>query len=147
MKTEIEEILKRTLPSKSYSLVKEGLLMGEPYMRIEFAVSDFNINNVQGQKPQLVSLMLFTNTLEIRPQVFGCNGGQHIYRMPDMADPKEKYLAMKSIKIPFRKPLQVKANVLTAIERFAENWVRLLKENKEFLMYSNIVNYDEFLNS
>ena len=147
MKAEIEDILKRTLPSKSYSLVKEGTIMGDPYMRIEFAVSDFNINNVEGQKPQLVSLMLFTDTLELRPQAFGCNGGQHIYRMPDMADPKEKYLVMKSIKIPFRKPLQEKVNVLAAIERFATNWVKLLKENKEFLMYSNIVNYDEFLKS
>ena len=147
MKTEIEDILKRKMPSKSYVYVNEGKLMGDPYIGIRFAVSDYDIHNVEGQKPQLVSLILFPDTLELRPQVFGGNGGQYIYRMPDMADAKEKYLCMKSIKIPFRKPLPEKANVLAAIERYAKNWIKLLKENREFLMYCNYVNYDEYFNS
>lgn len=74
-------------------------------------------------------------------------GGQSIYRKPNKDVDNEKYLAMKSVKIPFRMPKKEEKNVLDCVEKFAKNWVLALKENKDVLMYQDYVNYDEFLNS
>jgi len=146
MKEKIETTLKKVLPASAFINVQpyKGCF-GDNYIAIEFAVSDYNINQVRGQKIQMVSLSLKTKTLELQPQVFGGNGGQSISRKPNLGDPKEKYLYCKGIKIPFKKPMPVEKNVLAAIERFAQNWVKALKENKEVLMYQELVNYDEFL--
>jgi len=148
MVEKIEAILNEVLPAKAYRLVANTKsIFGDPQIKIVIAVSDYQINGVKGQLVQVVSLLLWLNDMEIYPQVFGGNGGQFIFRKPNMNDPKEKYLAMKSIKIPFRKPKQEENFVLGAIKRFAENWVRLLRENREELMYQEYVNYDEILNS
>lgn len=147
MKAEIETILTKVLPAKAFIEVSEGKIMGDRYIRISIAASSTDIHNVQGQKPQLVSLMLFTDSLELRPQVFGGNGGQCIYRKPNISDSKEKYLAMKSVRIPFRRPITAKVNVLAAIEKFASKWLELLKENRDVLMYQDLVDYDVLFNS
>lgn len=141
----IKSILKNKLPKGSYINVHEGKLMGEPYIKIFFAASNININGVDEQKPEAVSLILHTKTLELHPQVFGGNGGQCIYRKPNMEDGRERYLAMKNVKIPFKRPKAEEKFVLSAIERFAENWLNTLRENKEVLMYNDLVNYDEYL--
>jgi len=88
----------------------------EPYIRIMFAANDHAINGVRGQFPQCVSLLLSVNSLELQTQVYGGNGGGVIYRKPNMEDRKEKYLAMKNVKIPFRKPLKTEEAVLKAIQ-------------------------------
>lgn len=149
MKTEVENILKNVLPSKTNIIVKEckNYFGNGTYLAIAFSVSDYLINNVSGQYPQIVSLSLDLQTLELHPQVFGGNGGQCIYLIPDKNNIKEKYLAMAGLKIPFRTPKKENKFVLSAIEKFAENWLKAIKENKERLMYQNYVNYDEFLNS
>lgn len=148
MRNKIEKILRDVLPSKTHIIVKDiKSIFGAPQIMIAFAVSDYNINGVSGQKVQIVSLILNVDDMELYPQVFGGNGGQRIYRKPNLDDDKEKYLAMKSIKIPFRKPKQEEKFVLSAIKRFAENWLVAIKENKENLMYRDLVDYDDFLNS
>lgn len=148
MQTEILEILQKTLPkSFVYDAIERKQPLGNgSYIKIWAACSDININNVQGQKIQVVSLCLELDTLELYPQVFGGNGGQCIYRKPNLEDSSEKYLAMKSVKIPFRKPKQERTKVLAAIEKFFKNYIEVLKENKENLMYQNLINYNDILN-
>ena len=147
MINKIKNILDGVLPKAAFRIVSEGKnCFGGNYIKIAFAVSDYDINGVSGQKVQSVSLNLDINTLELYPQCFGGNGGQSIYRKPNLNDPTEKFLAMKSVKIPFRKPKPNEENVLSTIKKFAENWVKTLKENRSELMYQHLVNYDEFLN-
>lgn len=146
IKQQIEEVLNRTLPHKVYRNVWVGKFMDTQYVGIVIAASDYEINRVRGQFPQDVSLCLDEN-LELYPQAFGGNGGQSIYCIPDRNNPKEKYLAMASRRVPFRKPKKEIRFVLGAVERFAQNWVATLKENKSILMYQDYVNYDELLNS
>ena len=148
MKEKVFELLKNLLPKQAYfEVTTRKKFYGGEYLKIAFAVSAYCINDVRGQMVQVVSLMLDLDTLELHPQVYGGNGGQRIYRKPKMDDSKEKYLAMVGIKIPFRKPKQEEKFVLSAIERFANNWVKLLKENKDQLMYQDLIDYDEFFNS
>jgi hypothetical protein len=147
MVEKIKNILNEVLPKAAFRLVSEGNgVFGGKYIKIAFAVSDYNINGISGQKVQVVSLNLELNCLELTTQIFGGNGGQSIYRKPNLNDPKEKYLAMKSVKVPFKRPKPEEQYVLSAIKRFAENWLKTLKENRDVLMYQELVNYDEFLN-
>ncbi len=152
MKTKVENLLKSVLPSKAVIIVKERKQLFAPsedykYIHIAFATSSHEIHNVSGQLPEIVSLYLDLVTMELHPQSFGGNGGQLIYLKPDKNNPKERYLAMASVKIPFRKPQPNEKAVLNAIEKFAKNWVAAIKENKDRIFHSDIVNYDEFLNS
>ena len=116
----------------------------QPYLKIWIACSTHEINRVQGQLPQVVSLHL-SHELELSHQVFGGNGGRWIYRRPNMDSPREKYLAMASEKVPFRTPEKNEDAVLRAIGRFINNYKRILIENKAELMYQDIVDYDSLL--
>lgn len=148
VKTEIEKILEKNLPASTFKRVWIFRGMGtKNNIGIAFSASDYNINNVRGQLPQLVSLALWNwdDGLELKPQIFGGDGGQIIYRKPNMQDDREKYLAMKSVKIPFRKPKGELKFIYAAIERFCQNWVKTLKENRNELMYQDIVDYDKLL--
>ncbi|MFW5847885.1 MAG: hypothetical protein ACOCVF_03115 [bacterium] len=146
MKQQIEKVLGKVLKRENFQVNDRKSIFGEKQIAIEIFASTFEINNVKGQRPQMVSLLLDLNSKELRPQVFGGNGGQHIFRLPDMDNPKEKYLAMKSVKIPFRKPKNNDAAILNAIEKFATRWIETLKENRKVLKYQDIVDYDSFLN-
>ena len=145
--TKIMIILCEVLPKNVFKMLEErnNLFNKGKYFIIGFAASQYKINDIDFQYPQFVSLRLDIETMELHPQVFGGSGGQFIYRKPDMNCPKEKFLAMKSLKIPFRKPQENEEAVLRAIKRFGENWVQALKDNKEVLMYQNYVDYDELL--
>jgi hypothetical protein len=143
MKDQILTALKKVLPSKAFILVEPYKCLGEEHLKIAFAASEININDVRGQKPQIVSLCL--RDLELSVQAFGGNGGQVIYRQPNMEDSKEKYLAMQSIKIPFRQPKKEEKAILKAVEKFANNWLQALKDNQDKLTHQNLVNYQELL--
>jgi len=147
---QINDILKPIIPvSKGFYVNVQNYksFLGSNYIAIQIAAKDYDINGVNGQKPQCVSLLLDINTLELMPQIFGGNGGQSIYRKPNLEVREEKYLYMKSVKIPFRKLSKPnKDNVLSAIKKFAENYIILLKENKDVLMYKEYVDYDKLLN-
>ena len=142
----IENILKGVLPSNTVIKVWEYKIFSR-CIGILFHPEARTINNVSGQYPQVVSLSLNLENLELTTQVFGGNGGRCIYRNINKDNPKEKYLAMMSVKIPFRKPKPEEKFILNAIEKFAENWIKTLKENVEVLKYKDIVNYEDFLNS
>lgn len=146
METKVLELLNKTLPSKSNIIVKKYKgFYNVQYLKIMFSVSNIEINRVSEQYPQVVSLCLNLDTMELEPQGYSGVGGQTIYRDPDKNDPKERFLCMKGIKIPFRKPKTEEKFVLSAIERFGQNWVEEIRKNKEVLRYRDIVNYDEFL--
>ena len=152
MKTKVENLLKSILPSKTFIIVDErkcyiSSTNDDKYLKIAFATSSHLINGVPNQYPEVVSLALDLKTLELKPQSFGCCGGQLIYLKPNKNDPREKYLAMAGLKIPFRKPQPNEKAVLNAVEKFAKNWVNAIKENKDRIFHDDIVNYDEFLNS
>lgn len=109
------------------------------------ACSTAEINRVQDQRPQMVSLMLDMKDMELHPQVFGGNGGQCIYRQPNMEDPKERYLAMKSVKVPFRKPKGTPEAIVECIGKFADNYIKTLNDNYDVLRYKEMVDYDKLL--
>jgi hypothetical protein len=146
LKSKVEAILKKNLPDYFY-FVKQYRepISGDTAFAIVMAVSDYEINRVRGQYPQAVSLYLNTKTLELHPQVFGGNGGQSIYRKPNMNDPKEKYLAMKNVRVPFRTPPRNEESVLKAVDNFTKNYKKTLIENKDTLMYQDLVDYNKIL--
>lgn len=144
MKEKIEAILKKELP-KFYTFVRQDRFMGSDSLCISMSTTDKQINNVSGQYTDRVSLCLHLDTLDLHPQSYGCTGGQSFYRKPNLNDPKEKYLALKNVKVPFRKVAKDETAVLSAIQRFAQRYKQLLIENKDVLPYSNLVNYDEVL--
>jgi hypothetical protein len=143
---QIETTLKSVLPTSIFiNVVEYKQFFGGNCIGIMLAIKDYNINGVNGQRPQAVSLSLDPKTLELQPQIFGGNGGQSIYRQPNRELREEKYLYMQSVKIPFRKPKPEIDNVLKAIKTFAENYIKILKENKDVLMYKEYVDYDSIL--
>ena len=146
IKVKIEQILDKVVPSfyKGVSIHKNIFDTGNN-IRIFIAASDYKINGVSGQLPQVVSLSLDLSDMDLHPQVFGGNGGQRVEREPNMNDPKEKYLAMKSVKVPFRTPQPNEKAVLDAIKRFAENYKKTLADNREVLLYQDVVDYDKLL--
>lgn len=148
MVDQIKTILENILPKSTFIEVTEhkGFFSERQYIKIVFAASDKLINNVRGQLPQVVSLLLDINTLILETKMFRGCGGNVVYRNPNPNDSNEQYLAMKAIKVPFRKPKPIEKSVITAIEKFATNWLKVLRENKENLMYTDLVDYDEFLN-
>jgi len=146
LQTKIEAILKEELPNFYTFVRKRKNFFAETYyLQIGMAASNYEINRVNGQYPQYVSLMLDLSDMDLRTQVFGGNGGDRIYLIPDKNDPKEKYLAMAGRRIPFRKPKPMEKNILDAIRRFAQNYRNTLVENRDRLMYQDVVNYDEVL--
>lgn len=146
IKAEIEKTLNKSIPQECYSAVwyTKGFF-GSEYINICIAANDTNINNVRGQHPQRINLVLELNELELQPSTLGGMGGQSIYRQIDPNNPKEKYLAMMNIKIPFRMPKKELKFIYPAIGRFAQNWTKAIKENKERLMYQDLCNnYEMF---
>jgi len=146
IKVKIEQILDKVVPSfyKGVSIQKNIFDTGNN-IRIFIAASDYKINGVSGQLPQVVSLSLDLSDMDLHPQVYGGNGGQRIDREKDMNDPNEKFFAFSTIKIPFRTPQPNEKAVLDAIKRFAENYKKTLAENREVLLYQDIVDYDKLL--
>lgn len=147
IKEQIEAILYKVLGDKGFVYYVEPYkgIFSDTYHKIWISCSSKTINQVRGQEPQAVSLALRNETMELYPQCYGGNGGNRIYREPDMNHPREKYLAMQSVKVPFKQPKKELKFVLSAIERFAQNYINTLKENKEVLKYKDLVDYDKLL--
>jgi len=114
---------------------------GDYYLKIVIAASNYEINRVKGQFVQDVSLNYELKTGTLTTQVFGGNGGGSIYVKPQ----KNLYLYMESVKIPFRK-VTGKESAIKALGRFCDNYLKALKDNRDILMYQDLVNYDELLN-
>lgn len=144
LRDKIESMLKKELPG-FWIEVSPRKALGEVSIAIKMAANNVEINRVDGQRPQAVSLWLKPEKWELHPQVFGGNGGQYIYLIPDKDHPREKYLAMAGYKIPFRTPKKDEASVMRAIQGFAEKYKDALKQNRNRLMYQDVVDYDELL--
>lgn len=146
MKTKVKELLENKLPKGFNIIVQERTdFMGGQNLKIGFSPNTIEINNVKGQYPQLVSLNLNLDTLELHPQVYGGMGGQSITRNINPDFPNEKYLAMKSVRVPFRKPKCEEKNVLKAIDTFIDRYMTTLRENFGLLRYKDVIDYS-FLN-
>jgi len=142
MINKIKEILNNELPD-SFNITVEDChsIFNDKQIRIMFSPNTYKINQLSGQHPQIVSLLLNLEDLDLHPQIFVGNGGRRIYREIDPLHPREKYLAMVGIDIPFRRPKNTEEAVLRAIKRFAQNYIRTLKENKDVLRYKDVVDY------
>lgn len=144
LKKQIETILNDTL-NGFYTTVEIrnyhfGHVTGKnEYLKINIATSNYWINNVEGQTYNNISLSL-SDDLELKFQIFGGNGGQCFYRSIDKNNPKEKYYALKSVKIPFRTPKKDKELVLKSIKNICVKYKELLKETLEngFLRSDNL---------
>lgn len=108
--------------------------MSSQYLKI--AISPDGLRSMQ-----CVSLSL-SEDLELKPQIYGGEGGNSIYREPNKEDAKEKYLAMKSVTVPFRKPQQNKDAVLRCIDRFADAYIKTLTDNRDKLCYRDVIDFD-----
>jgi len=142
----IEDILYKKLPNFNIEAdVRKWRLGGGEYIKIGISASTYEINGVAKQYPQYVTLMLDLKTLVLNPFPFGGMGGGSIHLVPNSAEPSERYLAIKSIKVPFRKPQPNEKAVLSAIERFAENYLKLLQQYRDRLTQQAFVDYDKLL--
>lgn len=136
----IEEAIRKEVPSTTVVEVRRhnGFI---PNLQIKLYVPGPTINNVPGQFIQRVLLMLDLTDMELRPIFRG------VTRKVNPNHPREKYLAQVGVKIPFRKPAQEEEAVIRACARFAKRWVEALRENVDVLMYQDLVDYKQFLNS
>lgn len=141
----ITQLIEKHLPSFVGDVSEHKEMLGDgKYLKIWWAASDKNINDVRGQKTQVVSLSL-SDELELHPQVFGGMGGRTITRKPNLLVDAEKYLAQKSVVIPFRTPQPIEEKVLKCIYKFILDYKKALIENIDVLMYQDLVNYKELL--
>lgn len=128
LQNEILELLNNKLSGFYIEVVKRKNYFGnDQYLKINIATSNYQINNVSGQYYNNISLSL-SEDLELKFQVFGGNGGQCFYRSIDPNNPKEKYYALQSVKIPFRTPNKNKEAVLKSINNICVKYKDLLKE-------------------
>ena len=141
----LTQLLKKNLPDFFIIVKPTKSYFGDEWIKIVIAASNHEINNVPGQYVQDVSLCLDVKKMALWVQIFGGNGGQNIYLIPDKENPKEKYLAMASVKIPFRKPKNDIYSVINAVDNFSKRYKDALIQNLDRLMYQNIVNYRNLL--
>jgi hypothetical protein len=148
---EIKEQIERLLSDKLGSNFPFGVTIykssftNDEYLKIWWSCSNENINGVRGQMPQCVSFSL-SSKLELKPQVFGGNGGRCIYRKPNKEIQSEKYLYMQSIVLPFRTPKPEVDKVLSCLSKFIDSYKSALVNNFDNLMYQDIVDYKKLLN-
>lgn len=123
----IQKLLQETLPGFEVR-VNEYTILNSRLIAIKMAVKD-NLH--------IVSLSLNPGNMTLQPQVYGGYGGQSIFRKPNKDVAAERHLAMKSIRIPFRKPQPNEESVFKAIKKFAENYKVALTENIDVLVGDN----------
>lgn len=143
----IRETLSNNLP-KSFNIIVRGYdnYSGQDNVQIAFSPTFDTIHDVSGQYPQIVSLNFNRSTMKLTAQTFGGNGGNFIYRKPDQEVPTERYLFMKSIKVPFRQPVKEARFILPKLEKFCKDYLVTVQANRGNLMYQDKVDYS-FLDS
>lgn len=109
----ITDTIKTQLPSdKFWVQVKpyKGAFNDGSEISIVIAAKPYDGLGLNGV--QMVSLMLNAKSMRLYVQGFGGNGGQSIQRKPNLNEPSEKWLAMKSERIAFRTPKPIEEKVL-----------------------------------
>lgn len=142
----IINIVDSNIPKSAYRSIfeKTNSFSKEDKIIIKFATSDYNINNVSGQHPHRVGLLLNLVTMELDCVNFGGMGRRSVYRQPNKELREEKYLAMFGEKVPFRKPQKTEKAVLKAIEKFTKNWVALIVMHEKTILYKDHFNIEDF---
>lgn len=138
---EIQDVLNTFIPSSFHTVVREYKILGDTQISIKIASSDKCIHGVSEQWPDYVSLCLEPDTWTLQTQIYGGNGGGSIYITPDPTNPRERFLSLARVKIPFRKPKQEKKFVMKAIKTFCERYIQTLKDNRERLHYPELSDY------
>lgn len=148
IKNQIELILNNKLPNFAIKVIERKNFIGNgTYLAILIASTmDKTIHNVDNQYPDFCSLRLDSD-LTLETQHYGGCGGGSLYRNIDKNNADEKYLAMKNVKVGFRKPQQTEKAVLNAISKFADNYLKTLKEIQAMglLRYTDLVDYSKLL--
>lgn len=142
----IETILSGLKQGGFLTIVQPYSIMGDERIKIAIATSDKLINGVRGQYPDLISFSL-DKDLNLQAQSFGGSGGGSLYRNINPENSDERYLAMKSVKVSFRKPQQTEKAVLGALERLTINYYETLLTFKRqgLLRYADLSDYDNLL--
>lgn len=104
--------------------------LGSNYIDILVSPSTIQINKVRLQYPDLLGLILDVDTMELSVSNLGGTAGQVIYLKPTTI-----YTAYDIAKVPFRKPKPQESNILKAIEKYFDNYLTLLQQNKENLAH------------
>ena len=143
IKTKIENKLKTLSDVGFHVIVSEYKVLNSNKLKVGISTSNKLINGVQGQYPDYISFSL-SEDLTLKPQSFGCAGGQVLYRNTIKSDPSEKYIAMKGVKIPFRTPNKTEESVLKSIDNIINNYLKTLRSFKDnnLLRYNHLVNYE-----
>lgn len=124
-----EDALKISLPKEILFSVKEYSMLGTRFLAIKIYSSEYLINNVSGQHPDIASFSFNLENYSLQPQVFGGNGGQILYRSVDKNNPKEKYNALGSEKIPFRRSkIQNEQDFSKAVKKIGVNYMKTLNK-------------------
>lgn len=142
LKPEIEKILAEELPKFfTFAKLKSEYVYSNESPRdciyIGMACSELEINRIKDQFPQYCLLKLSSKGV-LTPITLGGCGGHYIDLIPNKADPKECYLAIKGYKISFRQPKEGDPEaILRAIRKFCQNYKEALKTNLDRLMYKD----------
>ena len=134
----VEKGLKKILPSA----VHDTILVehyNSAFIRIQWAASNYKINGVRGQYPLVASLNIYKADGTLGSSAFGGNGGRRLYFRILPED--NSHYALHGVNIPFRKPRKNEKAMMKAILKFADNWVKIVKANKDRLPHEDSVNY------
>lgn len=141
-KADFEAIVKKCLPKFYTKVSAVKTCFGTDSIYIQLAIDDTQINNVKGQYVQHCVLWLYFKDMTLEPAHIGGSGGSSILIKPQV----NKNLYCERVKVPFRKPQPKKEAILKAVEKWCINYKKVLQENKDILMYHDLVNYDLVLN-
>jgi len=148
MTNSIAEVLNKKLGEKFIKNVIGYInWKSEEQVAIEISCSNERIGGVRGKTPQLVSLSLNMKSMDLLPRQFGFDSDvkTSVHILPNRKLESEKHITYKEIKVPFRKPKKTREDVLACIGRFCDNYVKVLNDNKNVLMYQDLVDYNELL--
>ena len=128
--------IEKAVPAEFYKKVlrRKNVLGTGEFLQIVVAPVDYHINDVRGQRPQVVSFALDLADLELRPQIYGGCGGRSITVKP----PEDSHLYCERVHIPFRTPKRAEKNILAALNRFFARYVAELRKQG-----SNLMHYDK----
>lgn len=138
LKDEVYAVIERQLPAgfSNIMVTNQRFTLGGEFIKIIVSAgyTGETINDVHGQYPHAISLLLDVKTLELSVQAYELNGGSRL-----KLKPKEgSYLAYDKVFVPFRKPKKVKKNVYSAIEKFIQRYIKLSHENYHRLTHTNM---------
>lgn len=121
----INSVLSENLVNKFYNIQKRKNFFWESeYLMVDIAKSDYEINGVDRQYPEHISLII--EDWKIDFQTFGGCGGRRIYREIDKNIDSEKYLALWSETMP---AIRIK-DLKKALEKICKDYIAITEDIK-----------------